>query len=266
MGATIRREWGAAAAVLSALAWGGGEAPAVDPAAAKVLDAAAEAAGSKEAWARIRTSVVERKGLMARFVESRKAPGLFRRSMGTVAACGFDGKEAWAWDERSGVQAVELDPAPPPWLRDGSGWREEVASCRLAGREALDGAAADRVEIVLKDGRRQTRWYDAKSRLLRQVMEAEDLEAMRFEGEEIPARTVESFTRLEGYREVEGVRIPFRILGAGRIAGSPEGERLEWAAEEILSVRLNVELDDRLFRKPSKGERPWAPAEAEDGK
>jgi outer membrane lipoprotein-sorting protein len=219
----------------------GGKLPSVD----SILEQHVKAMGDKSAHARINsritTGTMEMMGIKAQMTSYSKAPNKQLVQMdipgfGTVQE-GYDGAVAWAKDPATG-------------LREKKGG--ELAATRLYAelhRSLKLKELYPKIEVVGSDkvGARDVwvlqatpaetspeKWYFDKENglLLKLVMERET-----------PQGKLTIETELDGYKEVDGIKMPFVVRQkAGPVAISASIEKVEH----------NVEIDDAKFQKPSQ--------------
>jgi hypothetical protein len=185
--------------------------------AADTLLARALAAAGGPAWTRLRTlrlqGSVRAGGLSGpyeQWIELGSGRHAMRMTLGPAAmAGGYDGAQAWqrspngevvVQDAEAGRRAAATDA----WIH-GRGWwfpARLAATIEALGRRESDGAVFDVLRCVPAGGQWVELWFDADTHLLaRLVQEVLGKPALR---------------RFEDYREIGGLRIPFRIAsGSG---------------------------------------------------
>lgn len=179
----------------------------------QALLAAAKAASGGEAWDALKTqhSVVKLgaaglTGTAERWSDIQNGHALLRFAIGPVTgALGNDGKVVWTQDGQDEPQIqntpVALELAANAAYRDRLAfWFPDRVPARMEYKERAqaDGRGYDVVVITPKGGRPFEFWLDEKTKLIERLVESE--------GEA---------TRTEIYsdrREVQGVRIPFKVL------------------------------------------------------
>ncbi|MGC8795252.1 MAG: hypothetical protein ACP5U2_17875, partial [Bryobacteraceae bacterium] len=150
---------------------------------------------------------------------------------------GFDGNVAWQEDPVQGLRRlsgrdldrVRLEAEFHRPLK----WRELYRSMELVGVEQVAGRPAYLVRLISTDGKPALHYYDAETFLLVR----QDL------AQETTQGTVVVKAWLSDYRDVGGVKTPFRIEQE-----MPVGKVLIQFSE----IRNNVELDDAIFSPPQK--------------
>lgn len=224
--------------------------PQTDPprlSAEQILEKAIEAAGGREAYARLQTTLargtVEFEGqhLHGTVEFYAKAPNkrllVFDLEHLGPTRQGFDGKVAWIEDPINGLrrlsgadlQRVRLEAAFHHPLK----WRELYAAIELAGVEQVAGRPAYVLRLSPRRGKPALHYYDTESFLLVR----QDIV------QEIAQGTVEVRAWLSDYRDAGGVKTPFRI------EQEMPGARVVIRFHEI---RNNVPLDDALFAMPAR--------------
>src|SRR5712692_3885353 len=163
---------------------------------------------------------------------------------GLTAVDAFDGREGWSvkpFGGRRDPQRTSVDEAKGlaqdadiegPLL----GWRQKGHRVEYLGTEDVDGTAAHKLRVWLKDGDVQYVFLDPDYFLeIRTVTESR-------------IRGVEQVTEsdLGSYAQVEGVWIPFSIESGRK--GGPRAYRVT-----VEQAEVNVEADDALFRFPTEG-------------
>lgn len=219
----------------------GGDTVKPDP---KTLLAAAKTASGGSAWDALRTqhSVVKLgaaglEGTAERWSDIGSGRALLRFSIGPVTgAMGNDGKVVWTQDGTDEPQvqtsAAALELAANAAYRDRLAfWFPERMPARVEYKERAeaDGRAYDVVTVTPKGGRAFEFWLDPETKLIERLVENE--------GEA---------TRTEIYsdrREVQGVRIPFKVLSR---RGDPKFDE----TLEVQKLAYNESLADIAFGPP----------------
>ena len=241
--------------------------------AGQVMQANVQAMGGEEAWKRVQS--VFRKGAISgqeynwirfgdrlatepiEFENYAQRPGrrlalLHTHSGPTSYACDGDG---WTWSYsrlqglgkhkatgRDQFFCVEVfQPWPLVWQQ--LGW-----SAELKGAKTIDGRKAWLLHVIPDQGEAEDDYFDAATALL-------------VRSERMLEGGVHMRSAYSDYREVEGVKFPFRIVThLDHVAGettSVEG------VSEIRDIRLNVPMEDAWFRVPVPGRaRTTAPTTA----
>jgi photosystem II stability/assembly factor-like uncharacterized protein len=183
----------------------------------------------------------------AEWARLAKRPGMIRSEFslqGLTQVSAWDGKQGWSVQPFSGRREPErTSPDDAKELaRDADldgplvGWREKGHRVEYLGTEDVDGTAAYKLRVTLKDGDVEYIYLDPDAWLeIRVVTESH-------------VRGVEqvSVTDLGAYEPVAGVMLPFSIESGPK--GRPPTQRVT-----ITRAEPNVEADDALFRMPVKG-------------
>jgi outer membrane lipoprotein-sorting protein len=149
----------------------------------------------------------------------------------------FDGEAGYVLDSLQGNRAItgnQLDNMknssfPHPFLN----YKDRGTSVQLAGKETVGGREAYVVVFDPASGSQVRNYIDAETFLpIKSVMKAD-----------IPqlGQEVEQTTEFFDYKEVDGVKIPFRITTSSSIQS---------ITITLTSVEHNVKVDDALFVKP----------------
>jgi putative CocE/NonD family hydrolase len=213
----------------------------------QVLERHVEAVGGRAAYERLTTRVMKgtysipSKNYKRPLEVYAKAPdkyAVFIEGQDHMIGYGYDGKTGWDQDF-FGRGLRELSGAALAELRRGADFyrqlhlREQFRAMELKGRVSVEGREAYAVEAVPEEGRRVLLYFDARTFLLvRRDVEADQ-----------PSDEPLSVTRYEDFREVDGVKIPFRIRNFMTGAGVEN----VFAFEE---ARHNVPVPDAKFAKP----------------
>lgn len=210
----------------------------------QALLAGAKAASGGSAWDALRTqhSVVKLgaaglEGTAERWSDIESGRALLRFSIGPVSgAMGNDGKVVWTQDGTDEPQvqtsANALELAANAAYRDRLAfWFPERMPARIEYKERAqaDGRAYDVVTVTPKGGRAFEFWFDPETKLIERLVENE--------GEA---------TRTEIYsdrREVQGVRIPFKVLSR---RGDPKFDE----TLEVQKLAYNEPLASVAFGPP----------------
>lgn len=229
----------------------GGDAAKPDP---QALLAAAKAASGGSAWDALRTqhSVVKLgaaglEGTAERWSDIESGRALLTYSIGPVTgAMGNDGKVVWTQDGSDEPQvqtsAAALELAANAAYRDRLAfWFPERMPARIEykGRSDADGRAYDVLTVTPKGGRAFEFWLDPETKLIERLVENE--------GE---------VTRTEIYsdrREVQGVRIPFKVLSR---RGDPKFDE----TLEVQKLTFNEPLAKVAFGPPEAVQEVSFPA------
>jgi len=158
-------------------------------------------------------------------------------------ASGYDGQVAWSRDPGGEVAALDAPEAKrraqtQAWLDARGYWYPQRMPARYAPVETdeLDGRRHEVVVATPAGGDPVTLWFDARTHLLAQTAQKQGGDT--------------ATTRYEDWREVDGVKLPFRIVttqtdAAGR---TEDRNRSEIGATRIV---LNVPVSDADFAMPA---------------
>jgi zinc protease len=209
-----------------------------------LLRAHAKAIGGVEAHKKLTSRVLKgelrmpEQGLTGQILIQAKAPDKLRTELDIPGVGkmieGYDGKVAWS--DNPFVGLMEKPAEQLAQVRRQADFYRDVElfsryeSWMVQGKETVAGKPVHVLEGKSKDGSTETIYLDQVSHRIAQ------------------ARTydagVEATIRLQEYREVDGVTIPFRI----EINAGPAGNFLILLSE----VKHGVALDDKLFAMPSR--------------
>jgi photosynthetic reaction center cytochrome c subunit len=219
------------------------------PSVQEVLDNYIKALGGQTALDAVKTRVIKTAPLgrasTDKSSEERdlKAPGkvlLQQLSAGYSLWAGYNGQQGWAQDSQKSYWGMLNTSQLHSLIRDaemypGSRIRSEYKNTVVSGREKV----ADRDAIVISgtspEGTREKFYFDARTNLLvrRHIEEPTAFGWFPLE------------TSYEGYREVDGVKIPFVVRISS--AGGAWGVRTSYM---VLEVRQNVPIEDEKFEHP----------------
>jgi outer membrane lipoprotein-sorting protein len=164
----------------------------------------------------------------------------------------YDGKSAgWTvnpFDENKEAQAMsgeELKGMPDEAELDGPlvDYKAKGTQIELIGKEDLDGKPVYRLKLANKNG-------DARSYLI----DASTFLTAKWEGiRKIGDRELPWECALSDYREIEGLKYPFKID-----QGSPGTDFQQTLTIE--KIEIDAQIDESRFAKPVSPEAPAAPA------
>jgi photosystem II stability/assembly factor-like uncharacterized protein len=186
-------------------------------------------------------------GVTAEWAQLRNRGLMIRTEVtiqGLTAIEAYDGKEGWSLNPFGGRRDAQRTPADdakaPAQVADIDGplvdYREKGHRVGYLGTEDVDGTAAHKLRVTLKDGDVKTLFLDPDSWLeIRVVTEG------RIRG--VPQFTE---TDLGGYMQVEGVWLPFSIESGPK--GQPKQERYT-----IERAEVNISTDESVFHFPAPG-------------
>jgi outer membrane lipoprotein-sorting protein len=164
----------------------------------------------------------------------------------------YDGKSAgWTinpFAENKDVQpmsAEDLKDAPDESDMDGPlvDYKSKGTQIELLGKEDLDGKPVYRLKLTNKNGDVRSYLLDASSFL---TLKWEGIR--KIEGRELPWES-----SLADYREIQGMKFPFKIE-----QGSPGTEFKQGLTIE--KIETDPKIDESHFAKPALPEAPAAPA------
>jgi hypothetical protein len=178
----------------------------------------------------------------APFTLERKRPRGMRAEFVLEGARGvqaFDGKSAWTL-QPGDATAERLDAAETREVEDQADidgplvdWKAKGHALELVGKERLASGEAWRLKLVTRNGNQRTIFLDAASFL-----------EVRLEGRRsLGGSVVEVESTLADYRDVAGIKLPFRIESGPK--GVPQRQRIQFEKAE-----LDVPIDDARFRMP----------------
>jgi photosynthetic reaction center cytochrome c subunit len=216
------------------------------PSVQTVLDNYVKALGGQAALDAVKTRVIKTAPLgrasTDKSTEERdlKAPGkvlLQQLSPGYSLWAGYNGQQGWAQDSLKSYWGMLNTSQLHSLIRDGEMYpgsriRSEYKNVVVSGREKV----ADRDAIVISgispEGTREKFYFDARTNLLVRRHVEEPTEFGWFPLD----------TNYEGYREVDGVKIPFVVRISS--AGGAWGVRTSYM---VIEVRQNVPIEDEKF-------------------
>jgi outer membrane lipoprotein-sorting protein len=164
----------------------------------------------------------------------------------------YDGKsEGWSinpFAENKDVQpmsADDLKEAPDESDMDGPlvDYKSKGTQVQLVGKEDLDGKPVYRLKLANKNGDVRSYLLDASSFL---TVKWEGIR--KIEGKEFPWES-----SLSDYREIQGMKFPFKIEQS-----SPGTEFKQGLAIE--KIEIDPKIDESHFAKPASPEAPAIPA------
>jgi outer membrane lipoprotein-sorting protein len=115
-------------------------------------------------------------------------------------------------------------------------WRDHFETVECLGKETIDGRSCYKVSLTSKTGDVETRYFDRKTGLHVRTEET----SQGAQGE------VKNETRYEDYREVNGVRFPFKIIQTSTGGGQSQTVTTVWE-----SIEANAEIPDKQFDLPA---------------
>jgi outer membrane lipoprotein-sorting protein len=184
-------------------------------------------------------------GMEAPFVMEQKRPNLLRMEFtlqGMTGIQAYDGKTGWQLMPFSGRKDPE--PLPEDALKqleeqadfDGPlvNYKAKGNTVELAGKDTVDGSAAYKLKVTLKNGDIRYIYLDADQYL-----------EIKTEGKtKIRGTDVDGESTIGDYKDEGGLMIPHAIESGQK--GNPQKMKMT-----IQKVELNVPLDDALFKMPA---------------
>jgi outer membrane lipoprotein-sorting protein len=204
---------------------------------------------------RITARLTSGQGLEASVVLELKRPNKMHSEVtveGQKVIRVYDGKsEGWSinpFAENKDVQPMsteDLKEAPDESDMDGPlvDYKSKGTQVELAGKEDLDGKPVFRLKLRNKNGDVRSYLLDAASFL---TVKWEGIR--KIEGKEFPWEST-----LSDYREIQGMKFPFKIE-----QGSPGTEFKQGLTIE--KIEIDPKLDESHFAKPTSLGAPVAPA------
>lgn len=178
-------------------------------------------------------------------VQYQKAPDSTRSEasiQGLTAVQAWDGKEGWQispFQGRKDPEKMSADDAKA--LADDApisgqllGWQERGSKLEYLGTEDVDGTAAHKLKVTLKNGDVEYVYLDPDHFLEIRVVTQRS----------VRGTLVESVTDYGDYEQVDGVYFPFSVATESRPDGNGQQLTIEHA-------EANVPIDDALFAFPT---------------
>ena len=196
-----------------------------------------------------------------------KRPNMIRlersTSTGEKTILAYDGKEAWrgSLDPATGsiTKVRDIPPESPLFniLFKGTSfdnnfdgkfidYSKKGSSAEFLGKEMVDGKEMYHIKMVWEDGGVVEYHFDVSTGLIWKHWEKDER-----------GRTHSSLYL--DYRKAGNILIPYSRINKGPLRDNPEGI----IKEEVLEVKMNVPLNDSLFKKPVVKEKKMEPKEAE---
>jgi hypothetical protein len=219
--------------------------PAVAASTAESVLARAKQSSGGPAWDRVTTLHTEASlatsgltGTTAAFDDLVHGRTLDRFTLGPASgAQGYDGKRVWSVDQSGQVREEEGGEARLAAINDAyrrrlAHWYPDRAKAHIeySGKREEAGRSLHVLAITPEGGRPFDLWIDAATGLVDRFVEKMALET----------RT----TTYSDYRDVQGVKLPFRIR-------STNGEAKYDQLFEVAQVKINEPLSDGLFTMPA---------------
>jgi hypothetical protein len=163
---------------------------------------------------------------------------------GVAVIQAFDGRKGWK------IVPFAGDTTPYPMPKDEQSEAAERAEfdsplldaaargtkIRLQGRDEVDGSEAFKLRVTRKDGFVRDVWVDSRS----------FLEVRHGTKRSIEGRTLELHSTFSDFREVSGLKLPFRVVSSTK--GRPEAQVVVFD-----SIELDVPIDESRFSMPKGG-------------
>jgi len=220
------------------------------PSVEQVLDHYVQALGGQAALDAVKTRIIKTAPLAGTSSESsieeqfQKAPGkvlVVRQSEGYTFWAGFNGHQAWAQDSLKSYWGLLNNSELHSVMRDsemypGSRIRSQYTKVVVGGKQEINTRDTFVIAGTSPEGAREKFFFDARTGLLlrRHIEEPTALGWFPLD------------VNFEGYREVDGVKIPFVVRLSS--AGGAWGVRTSYM---VLEVRQNVPIADEKFDHPT---------------
>ena len=183
---------------------------------------------------------IQMMGTSADMTITSKAPNKQRTEidlpgMGKIVE-GYDGKVAWSQHPWTGL--IEKTGGQLEQAKQQADFYSDIelstrfASWTLKGKETINGKVTDVLEGKTKDGKVEQLYLDEKTHLMLQ----------RKADAETPEGKVSVTTKLDDYRDVDGIKMPFAI----NVEAGPSGFKMA-----VKEVKHGMDLNDTLFAKPA---------------
>jgi hypothetical protein len=220
------------------------------PSVEQVLDHYIKALGGQAALDAVKTRVIKTAPLGHASSENsfdelfQKSPGkvlVVQQSPGYTLWAGFNGQKAWGEDSLKSYWGVLNNSQLHSIMREsemyqGSRLRSGYTKVSVVGKEEINGRANLVIAGISPEGVREKFYFDLQTGLLtrRHIEEPTTLGWFPLD------------ISFEGYREVDGVKIPFvvRLLSAG----GAWGVRTSYV---VLEVHQNTPIEDEKFDHPT---------------
>ena len=214
----------------------------------QIMDRGAAVLGSRAAWSRIKTTVmqgsVEVKGqnLRGTVVVKAKRPGKFlveQKIDGIgVTQQAYDGKVGWSKDPNQGLRKLtgtELQAAKRAAIGAHFEWRKFFAKWEVEGVKKVNGKDAYVVKLSPAIGRITREYYDTKS-----LMPVRTDMVTEVAGVPMPVEIYPS-----DFRKVDGVLMPYVMRQRVMQSSGPVE-----IVVRIRSIKNNVPISDSIFAMP----------------
>lgn len=150
---------------------------------------------------------------------------------------GVTGEVAWDMSDFQGPRLVEGTEAAAMIeesdLQAAADLTKYYTSIELTGSKTFDGEECHEVTFKKKQGEPEKRYYSKKTNLMVASASTQDSQIGKVEIE----------TRVSDYREVEGLKMPFKIT-----------QKMQGITQELVikSVEINTSIDDAKFAIPEE--------------
>lgn len=187
-----------------------------------------------------------------------KRPNLIRRDtkfQNQTIVLAFDGSRVWGIDPLAGPGApLEITGPQADMMREEAefdslflDYRDKGHTIDLIGRETLEGRDVHHLRVERKNGQVQHYYLDAASGLEVRIVTILEQGGM----------TAEIANDLADYREIDGLRVPFRMKQS--LNGTPR------AQVTLENVEFNVPIDHDFFRMKKGAPRTGGGTDADKG-
>lgn len=209
-----------------------------------------QARGGLEKWKAIKTMKTTGKmsmmGRDATFTEQKKRPHYIRHEFtiqDKTAVQAFDGQTAWGIMPFMGsIEPEKLPESDAKSIQEESDfdgplvdYKEKGHKVELIGKEAMDGKDVYKLKLTLKTGAIEYVYLDSKN----------FLELKRSTKRKRQGTEYEVDIYYNDYKPVQGVMIPHLL--ENKVKGYPSAAQVT-----INKVELNTEIDDSIFKMPTK--------------
>ncbi len=189
------------------------------------------------------TAKISQMGMELPMIMKIKKPNKFRMEMemqGQKMIQAYDGEKGWMiapWvsPDPQDLSGAQLKDAIDQADMEGElyNYKKKGHSIEFVGKVNLDGKPAYKLKLTTKDGNLKTYFIDADTYLITKVKAT-----VKANGQ-----SVDITQNMSDYKTVDGVTMAMKIESQ-----SPMGK----AVITMEDVKLNVDLDDAIFKKPVK--------------
>lgn len=220
------------------------------PAAEKILEKSIEGRGGKEAFQKLTSRVSKgtmeisgggqtTKGTLLLYEAAPNKRYFVLELQGTKHEYGTDGDVHWSIDSAQGAKLREGDDkAMAERQADFYAllhWGDQFESVETVAKEQIDDRSCYKVVLKPKAGPSETVYFDRKNGLPIRIDTVRKTE----QGE------TQLQTRQEDYREIDGVKWPFKTVRLATIGGQTQTYTTVWE-----SIEQNVDIPDERFALP----------------